>query len=538
MMAVAILTIVSICVAIYLAMSGKIPEEYHLHIIYATALSMIYTTTLAGPYLVGSDVHLEYYFVLLRHGADVWQPLINTPQGTNIFAYVTPPNMWAYKLVYPAIFATVPCVLYSVYKQWTTPKRALLGSFLVIAFSPFFLEIPTIPRQMLAEAWLVLGFGILLLKHSKYKYVILAVLGVLIPLTHYSVTIIAAVILLPGVVVALVRKMYTTKPLVVFTAAMLLVSTIYFPTAQDGAVARKVFHLYNHWAPVSLQVTNPDLLLEPAPEGTTQVEAENKKTDTTVSLKMYEPTVRSLFGYKLSSSLTFVFILFAWIIILLAFKGLWHLRKVPNFWLLGTGSLVVVLLCTVPGFSNTLNITRIAHLVGLTLMVAPFVTGNLKGLTALCLIFFVFTSGLAFELIKVPNNETFTVPYNYSLSGHRIDLGTTTTPEDYIARDYVIDNDLFPVVADVYGAQLFSERLGPMGPQRDYISEIPKSPRPVPEGYIFVRSRNTQDGAFTSWNGIGLRKQYTFEEWQLDFENDIVFQTGDSYVLTTPMWEE
>jgi hypothetical protein len=496
---------------------------------------MIFTTTTAGEYLVGSDVHMEYYFTLLRHGGNVDPQMYFIPQGTSVVSYLLW-NMDSYRILLPSLFALVPVASYIIFCRWVTPKRAFLGAFLAITFAPFFLELPTVPRQMAAELALM-GMYLLVLfprTSKKLQVGLLILTGIAIPLFHYSIAIVSVILLVPGI---LVKRVQAWKWLTVGLVAVVVTSCIYFPIAQDAAVARKVCHLYNQWAPEALQVTNPDYLLI-APDSATPPPTPDYPQEDNPP-EGYGTLIRTALGVTLQDAhpLLIIFLVYAWVFVGLAAAGLWQLRRNTEFWSFGLGAILLVALCAVPGFAGVLNITRIAHLALLTLAVLPFVKLPLKVLTPLALGFFFLSSGVAFEVAKIPNIATITVPYNYALSGDRIDLGVDITPEDYIVRDYVIDNELYPIYADAYSAGIFTERMGPMGPQVDKLVQIPKTPRQI-EGYVFVRSRNTRDGALTSWADIGCRKQHSFEEWQLDFEHDIVFQYGNSYVLRAPTFEE
>lgn len=557
------LLILSIAAVVVLCMIGKIEEKWFPWLLYVSAAGMILTTTLAGPYLVGSDIHLEYYFAQLRAGEAVRPLAMLVPQGTSILSYVSN-NIWAYKLVYPLAFALIPVGSYFIFRRWVSPIRAFLGAFLILSFTPFFLELPTIPKQMIAEIFLMLAFWGTYKTHwpRRVRIPLLILCGMLMPLIHYSVGVLAVIIFGVGLLVSWIYRLPQRNGVLTVLAAVVVTGAIYFPSAQDGAVARKLCHLYNNYVPEALEVTHPDYLLLPPPEGATPPPASPKSSllvPTLPGISNPKPEqeasrirlpwvtnpflgkgtlVRTLMGEHLAeaNNWTRAYIGLLWLLVIFTAWGLWQLRRTKEFWIFGSGSLLIVLLCIIPGWASILNLTRLAHVALLILAVASVAVHRLRYLGPLLLILFLFSSGLVFEVTKQPNIENVTIPYNFSLSGPRLDFGTVVTEDDKAARDYVIDHNLFPIHPDNYGAHLFSEVLGPIGPRLDLLVELPKTPRPL-DGYVFIRSRNTQDGSLVSWSDIGCRKAHTFEEWGLDFENDVVFQSGDTYVLRAPEYE-
>ncbi len=141
--------ILLICIEIALVAFGKIKPKAYPYLLYLTGVGMVLMTTLAGPHLIGSDVHIEYYWAQWFSGEDVWEPLRYAPQASSLanslIPSITPfPIIWLYKVVYPVIFASVPVILYFIYRRWLTSTQACFASFLFIAFPAFFMELPNI----------------------------------------------------------------------------------------------------------------------------------------------------------------------------------------------------------------------------------------------------------------------------------------------------------------------------------------------------------------------------------------------------------
>lgn len=543
--------ILLICIITALVAFNKLPSKWNPYLLYFSAAGLVLMTTCAGTHLVGSDIHLEYYYAQLYSGAEVWQPIFAVPQGTsianNVIAPLLPwPLLWTYKIVFPLMFATTPVLLYYVFQKWLEPTKAYLGAFAFISFTPFFMEVPTIARQMVAETLLVMALYIILKWESKHRLWILPVLGALLPLAHYSIALVALIALGTSFLVCIVLRQGYWKPILLVLAGIIIASAIYFPTAQEGAVLRKVGHLYNAYVPEPLRIANPAFQLPELPEEAEPSEPGARQTvgpdaDPSVPedmqgmswLERYDTLIAAGLGgdFLQTNAIGKAYRVFQWLFILAIGLGLWRLRRSKSYWPFALGFGLVTAMCIVPGWANILNVTRFFHLSLIVLAAAIAASANSKYLLVLLLLpYFLLTSGLVFEVAKQPNISTVTAPYSVALSDYRMDLGATTTKDDLIVRDYIIEHELFPINSDNYGALLVQETTGPMGPRKDLNIALPKTPREL-EGYIFLRSRNTQDGIFNVWKDIGQRNFWTLEDYGVTDANEVIFQSGDAKVV-------
>jgi hypothetical protein len=516
-----------ICLGVVLVSYSRISQRVHPLLLYGASAGMVLTTTLAGPYLVGSDIHLEYYYAQLRHGRDVLLPIIGTPQGTSILAYVSG-SIWAYKIVYPLLFCLVPVILYYVYQRWLTPKQAFLASFLLIAFPAFSLELPAIARQAVAELVLVIAVYLILKSslRNRYKLPTLGICGVLLPLIHYSIGIIALIIFSLGLLIDRVLKQEMWKPLLVLLVCTVIASCSYFPMAEGGAVVKKLGNLYDSFVPETLRVEVPKLEIPTSPRRQPPPTHIEKETKPGIPLqKRYSQLMQIAFGldFMKVDALGKMFRVLQWLVILGVLIGLWKLRTRKSYWVLGGGFILISALCLVPGWASIMNASRFAHIS--LLLVAPAFALSMKSkyLPAILILYFLFTSGFVFEATQQPNVEEPIIPYNIGLSDHRIDLGATYNEGDVKVRKYIVENGLFPVSSDFFGADFIGEKVGLRG-------DI-NWPLPNRGDYLYVRSRNMRDKAFTIWNGVGCRRQVTPEDLGIDWNKNIVYQSGDAKVL-------
>lgn len=523
--------IIAICVVVGLVAFGKIKPKAYPYILYGIAASMVLMTSLAGRYLVGSDIHLEYYYALLRAGKDVVAPIVGIPQGTSIITYLTD-NIWVWKVVYPLIFAFVPVLLYFIFRKYLTPNRAFLASFLFIAFPAFSMELPGIVRQMIAEVLLV---GVIYTVYvsnlrARLKIPILIVCSALMPLIHYAIGIIALILLGLGLFVGQNRKLVG-----VMCVAVIITGAIYFPVAEDGAVAIKLAHIWNSWVPARLEIDAPPIeqpmfvnpeWAEHPPEVT--------PPDSLPFLKRYEALILSGLGFDFMETTTLgrIFRALQWVILGIMAYGVWVARKYKKYWIFAGGGMVLILFLLIPGFSNLLNVTRFIHIALLALAPLFVMAIKPKVVLSVLLIYFLFTSGFVFEITKQDNIEQLTIPYNVGLSSHRLDLGASVTEDDWEVRRFINENELYPVASDIVGADFVGEVVG----WRDDLHvALRREPVEVYGVYVFVRSRNIQDGTFTAWNGVGCRKYVDpMEYYGFDWDDNIVYQKGGSRVIWLP----
>jgi len=500
---------------------GKIKEKFYPYIIFGISIIMVLTTTLAGPNLVGSDIHLDYYYAQLRNGRDVLPPLVGQPQGTSILAYLTD-WIWAYKIIYPLMFCIVPILMYYIFRRWTDSTKSFMGSFFFIAFPVFFLELPTIPKQMVAQLFFMGGLTLILLNRQEKKLNLLLIIIIgLVPLLHYSIGILGSIILGMGLLTAIILKHKVRKPLLMGFLSIIIVSSIYFPIAEDGAVYKKLGFLYNSFVPPPIQISFP-----PVEQPTDQVPDITMPGEKVPFLDRYETLLKSGLGLDFLevSFLGKVFRILQWGLLCLLCVGLWKLRKIKEFLIMSSGFVAIVVLLVVPGWAGIMNSSRFIHVALLMLALPVAIPLKPKFLLLFLIPYFLFTSGFIFEVTKQPAVDTYDIPYSIGLSNYRMDMGVTYTEGDFEVRDYIVDNNLFPVNSDMWGSYFILEKVG----QRP---DINLGLQNNTEGYVFIRGRNIQDGTFTIWNGVGLRKFVKPEVYGINWDENIIFKSGDSRVI-------
>lgn len=139
-------------------------EHYNL-LIFIISLSMLFLYSLFSMYITGADIHQEYFFANLVIQNGIWDPsifhnvnsILSTTMLGPIYSLFCDIDLtWVYKIIYPFIFSLLPVGLYEIYRRQTDEKIALLACFYFISISPFYGEMLSLPRQMIAEFLIML----------------------------------------------------------------------------------------------------------------------------------------------------------------------------------------------------------------------------------------------------------------------------------------------------------------------------------------------------------------------------------------------
>ena len=106
------------------------------------------------------------------------------------------------------IFAFLPVILFLIFQKWLDEKRAFLASAVFIIFPSFFIELPFIARQMMAEVVLGVLLYLLIVSNLKLRHKVLPVIAcsVLIPMIHYALWPVLVILATPWLVASLILK--------------------------------------------------------------------------------------------------------------------------------------------------------------------------------------------------------------------------------------------------------------------------------------------------------------------------------------------
>ena len=99
-------------------------------------------------------------------------------------------GMWVYKIIYPFIFSMVPIGIYQTLKKQIAKKDAFISAFFFMSFFSFFIVLSWLPRQQIAELYIILIVFLMLCKEMepmKRSTLIIICFASLI-VSHYGTT--------------------------------------------------------------------------------------------------------------------------------------------------------------------------------------------------------------------------------------------------------------------------------------------------------------------------------------------------------------
>jgi len=190
--------VISIFIALATCLKKLIPTEAFPWLVLAIATALLFHVSLISPYLVGYDVHLEFFFLdstLLRSKWDVSIPhnynaMLSITILPAIYShFLNMDGAWIFKIVYPLIFSLVPVALFQTYQKQTTSLIAFLSSFFFMSTAEFYLEMMGLARQMIAELFLALLILLIVdRKMNLHKRRLLSfIFGAALVVSHYAV---------------------------------------------------------------------------------------------------------------------------------------------------------------------------------------------------------------------------------------------------------------------------------------------------------------------------------------------------------------
>jgi uncharacterized membrane protein len=149
----------------FVAVLGWIPQKHYAFLLFVTSFSLLFHTSLISSYVWGSDVNGELALstlvlqsgVLNLSSASNYAGMLSVvalPPIYSLFSGIS--LVWVYKIFYPFIFSFVPLGLFIIYKKGTGDKIAFLSCFFFMTFEAFFVDMPDLGRQEIAELFLIL----------------------------------------------------------------------------------------------------------------------------------------------------------------------------------------------------------------------------------------------------------------------------------------------------------------------------------------------------------------------------------------------
>lgn len=287
-----ILTILSILLITF----NVIKVRWYSLTIYIVGLLAVYSTTLVGLSVVGSDIPRELVMsklAILNGWNTGYLEISNTsfvvgwlvPRLSEFFS-IAPE--WVYKVILPMIFACTPVLLYLIFrKQLNMPcsapathkmptakltvispsysqehhgsLKAFYAAMFFIIVPIYSLEIPTIGKSMVAETLMALCLWTMFTNWKAWqKCIIMTVLALFTIWAHYTVGIILIGILVLIVIITLISKLFkkwklwskraiSAWAIVVVIVITLPTSYVYYSKVSQGEVAKTVTGISSYY---------------------------------------------------------------------------------------------------------------------------------------------------------------------------------------------------------------------------------------------------------------------------------------------------
>ena len=495
---------------------GKFFEEKHYTIaLFIIGLTLLLTRTLTSPYLANTDIHVELFYQKLAEINAYWDPNVYPGTCNTMLSTVILPNVYSvllgidsilvYKVVFSILFALVPVALYHVFKGALKPEFSFFSAFLFMSFYAFSLVLTWLPRQQVAELYLVLilfTFFDKEVRPSVRGFLTIAWISSII-VSHYATTYITLFFM---ILVTIMLFIFHEK------AVSIKLSTTVF-----AVVLTVSWYIYISLSKAFESIVNIGRRISIA------------MGDELFSSHAIDPTVSKALGSGLLDQPFWHALGHIWqygtqvlLVIGFAYVFLRYMKKrsQPELtFFSAVGMLFLFMSITLPYFASSLNMDRIYHIVlifisplcviGLLYLIESF--SSICKLTApqkqkvisICLVlvfvpYFLFNSSAVFEVTENSNNFALKIDQSKDYSKYYSNatyffLNQRVPGEDVVACDWISTfrsaNSL--IYSDTirecelwgYGLIPFSDVIGRVYP-------------PSAGGYVFVGRQNIIDNKY------------------------------------------
>jgi len=236
----------------------KIPKKLYNLAIVIIALSLLYSTSLNSTYLIGTDIHKEYYFSNLVKTNFYWDSTIASDYNAMLSIVMLAPMcsivsgmslIWVFKIIYPLLFSFTSLILYKVFKSQTDGKTAFLSVFFITSVFTFYTEMVGLARQQIGEVvfalLLLLISDKVMISNFHKKTILMLIFATILPMFHYALACIfiglTFFVLFVSYFVRVQRKTITI-PFVIFCCIVTIGWFIYTSRASTFNIIVKIIN--------------------------------------------------------------------------------------------------------------------------------------------------------------------------------------------------------------------------------------------------------------------------------------------------------
>jgi uncharacterized membrane protein len=214
----------------FVVVLGWIPQKHYAFLLFVISFALLFHTSLISSYVWGSDLNAELVLSTQVLQSGVWNLSIASNFAGMLSVVMLLPIyslfsgislVWVFKILFPFIFSFVPLGLFIIYKRGTGDKItgdkiAFLSCFFFMTFEAFFVSMPSLGREEIAELFLILI--VLLVVESQLQMrersLLLIIFGASLSVSHYGTAYVFLLILaaaLPIIYIALPRIARVSK---------------------------------------------------------------------------------------------------------------------------------------------------------------------------------------------------------------------------------------------------------------------------------------------------------------------------------------
>lgn len=406
--------IIVVCCVVALVAFNRLPKNSYPLAIVMIGVSLLLHVSLISSQLWGYDIHVEHYYQNLVAQNGYWDFTIPGNGNTALSITMLCPiysivlNMdaiWVFKTIYPILFCLVPLALFHISSKQIGSKRAFFAAFFFIGMPMFFILMPQLARQQIAELFFALL--ILLMVDRKLalsqRLSLFIIFSLSLIVSHYALGYICLAFLVGSwIIVALIKskarliwdwltrrfgglprgiasdRAFPAKTMAVIMGIYLMFMLGWYGGIAQGTVLNTIRQIgRSQYTLLSTELSQlPSRIVEPTPTGPTP-------TGPTPTSRFVEPTEREALigtalgldffsvsalgkGFRVFQYITQLFIVIGSIWLILKPRGF----KAEYIGLTAVAAVILLACIVIPRFSSYLNVTRFYHICLFTL--APF----------------------------------------------------------------------------------------------------------------------------------------------------------------------
>ena len=443
--------IIIIAVMVILVGFGKIPKKIYPFLVFVTAISLLFHTSLISSYIWGWDINTEYYFANLVANNAYWNLHISSNVNAMLSITILAPILskigdmnlvWVFKIIYPAIFSLVPLGLYIVFKNQSNEKIAFLSTFFFMSIFTFFTEMNQLCRQEIAEIFFLLLIMLMInpKMNKPKKSILFIIFAFSLIVSHYGLSYIYMMMLLVALfAIYLLQTEHMNMGILKFKNKVFKLDIKRYETQNRGLTSSFVllFIIFGiSWYMYVSGSSAFDSIVRIGNHILSSISTDFLSSDTSQGLTVLNAYVSSPL-HKIPQYINYLFQFFIVVGVLSRLKSI----KKFNFEYVifaFVSLFVLVLSIALPYFASSLNMTRVYHIV--LFFLAPFaiiggiysfkilykifkrswtkkqVNNSLKIMSILLSILFLFFTGFVYEVAQDdPSSFSLSKNVDYSV---------------------------------------------------------------------------------------------------------------------------